>query len=556
MRRRFKHIWLAAPLALAVFATLAAGPCVEHRALENGLAGFMVTVKQASGPASGSGTAADPYAYTSGDVTLTFDAEAFDQHGMVMEDFEGEVALRITPGELAFPGDVVAFSHGRVQDATVRVRKVFGRVNLWLEDVRWVSGTDEHIGVYIFGGPEPDEYYDLHHAEGTWATGTSNTVHFADPTLRQVQKDDWLENIDYSSLAGNFVEVECHRDEDGDGTVEEDEHGWLVVTGVYSEGFYVTDVTDAGHGYNHLYAYNYSYPEGLEVGYRLDRLIGTATDFSGCTQVGFPAWTAAMNADKDPEPFRVQDLDALIPPAPITRAVCDEEASASTEHLCGHSKYNWVMEALESARVRLENVRAPDVLVNCDFNSNLEIPFTDPEGSAAKEVTCRDACLERDGQTAIIAREVVADNAVLRELTTSPCTSDSDCASGKCGMFDDEAGPDYSGICRLTCPWQASIETIRPYCIELRISDDHVCTELSTMRQYGQWVVSLDDGQGPMINVLSQEALVNYDPEAPENLGRSIPFLQGNLQQVRAARPRWIVLIGMLPADVPDEMKP
>jgi hypothetical protein len=76
------------------------------------------------------------------------------------------------------------------------------------------------------------------------------------------------------------------------------------------------------------------------------------------------------------------------------------------------------------------------------------------------------------------------------------------------------------------------------------------------MHQFGQWVVALDDGAGPLINIMTRETLVEYNPAAEANLGAHIDYLQGNLRQVRAARPRWMLLVGQLPGDVPDNLKP
>ncbi len=557
MKHYKKALFAGIPLAFLLLVSLAAGPCVEVRDLNNGLSSFRVTITDISGPSSGEGTAVNPYAYYTGDITLTFNAEAIDKRGQVMQDFNANVALRVTPGELSFPGSRVTLANGQVQGATVQVRKVFGRVNLWLEDIAWVQGENDHVGIYIFDNPEPDDYYDLHHAEGSWAAGTSNTIHFEIPTLAQLQFDPWIEQNDESSLAGNFVELMTRATETDQGCT--DKPGDLVVTGIFNSGFYVTDLGDQSP-YRHLYVYNYSYPDDLLVGDRLDRLAGSAADFSGCTQISFPAWTRAMDCSKNAETYRIEDLDAMVPPSLITTAMCLEESGVSDEHMCAHSKKNWTMEDLEGSRVRLENFRMPDVFIECDYNGDLQIPFTDVEGTLAKEVACRDNCLKRDGAVAITTKTAVATPAVLQAISENTCSVDTDCpatTSGlqKCGNWEGEE-QDYTGICRTVCPWEETIEGIRPNCVDVRVGPELVCAELSTMRQYGQFVVSLDDGAGPLINIVTKESLVEFIPDAQQNLGVTIPFAQGNLQQVRAARPRWIVYIGKLPGDSPEVMKP
>jgi hypothetical protein len=78
------------------------------------------------------------------------------------------------------------------------------------------------------------------------------------------------------------------------------------------------------------------------------------------------------------------------------------------------------------------------------------------------------------------------------------------------------------------------------------------------MESFGQWavvllfdlVVNLFELHGFQISLITREMLVTYDPSAQENLGRAIPYLQ-----VRAARPRWLVLVGHGPNDVPPDLQ-
>ena len=80
--KRLKKILIAGvPLAILLIISMAAGPCVETRDLQNGLSTFKVHVTGVSGPSSGSGTLDDPYVYHSVDGTLTHDAEAGDKRG-------------------------------------------------------------------------------------------------------------------------------------------------------------------------------------------------------------------------------------------------------------------------------------------------------------------------------------------------------------------------------------------------------------------------------------------------------------------------------------------
>jgi hypothetical protein len=210
--------------------------------------------------------------------------------------------------------------------------------------------------------------------------------------------------------------------------------------------------------------------------------------------------------------------------------------------------------------VRLDNVHATDLYLDCDFNSDLELPLISTDNP--EEYACRDACLKHDGLTPLTVKRVRAKPETLWAISTEGrCDSDTDCASGRCGGWTDADKLDH--VCRVTCPWEADIADIRPNCMLLTVKPEFVCSELSTLEQFGQWGVALPadpladppEIHGPQISVISRETLVTYDPTAQENLGRSIAILQGNLRQVRAARPRWLVIVGHGPNDVPPEIR-
>ncbi|RMG16565.1 MAG: hypothetical protein D6729_10625 [Deltaproteobacteria bacterium] len=70
---------------------------------------------------------------------------------------------------------------------------------------------------------------------------------------------------------------------------------------------------------------------------------------------------------------------------------------------------------------------------------------------------------------------------------------------------------------------------------------DPTCSELSGYETYGQWAVTLDEGAGPKINVLTREGVPEFDPLDPANQGILID-VSGNLRHSLPARPRWVVL--------------
>lgn len=577
MKTTTKFVTFAALLASALLA-LAAGPCVEERDLENGLGHFRVSISQITGATGGDGTIEDPYDFPDNDVTFRFNVAAYDKRGQIMDGQGGRMSYDGNAVVMAHPGlnlsvsrvpyelmPRLEFAAGKVEGAEISVAALYGRAVIGVKEVEVLE--KEAVQGQLMQLPQ-------YETVGSHASGVSHNIYFDKPTLHNIQYSDRVFeqlDIDYSNLFRNFVEIDCRIDEPGV-NLPDDDHGKLVVTGIFNAGFFVTDLAGVDDGYNHLYVYSYSYPENLEVGDRLDRLVGTSQDFSGSTQISFPAWGRAADQNHDPEPFRVVDLDAAVPPAMLTRAMCEEDSSASSSHLCGHSKQNWIMENLESARIRLENLRTPDYYANCDYNSDGEIAF---EGS---EDNCRDACLKR-GTTIVVKEYLASEDALTGQgsIAANPCLNHNDCPSGQCGGHpggycegDEDCSPYESctmigssrhcvqddGMCRTVCPWEAAIDGIRPNCVELDTASQFICSELSGLRQWGQWVVGLDNGSGPLLNLITQETLVNFDPTLPEHLGMTIEYLQGNLQQKRAARPRWVVMAGLGEADSPPIMRP
>ena len=66
----------------------------------------------------------------------------------------------------------------------------------------------------------------------------------------------------------------------------------MIVTRISQSGFYATDLNDTpGRLYLGVYAFNFSAPPGMRVCDRLKTFTGTASEFFGFTQLGYPTWT-------------------------------------------------------------------------------------------------------------------------------------------------------------------------------------------------------------------------------------------------------------------------
>ena len=169
--------------------------------------------------------------------------------------------------------------------------------------------------------------------------------------------------------------------------------GDLVVTGIEAAGFFVTDIAEPASQYAgnfaSIYVYNYSYPDGLQVGDHLESITGTVQEFSGATQLTFPSWVRKEG------PPRTEDLP---PPTLITTQTCGAPAGGDNALLCGYDTTNLDMESLEGGLVKVENVRAPTKWVDCDLNqdgyvSNFDASCTPgDERTVCKELYCKSAC--------------------------------------------------------------------------------------------------------------------------------------------------------------------
>jgi len=247
---------IAAALALA-----AASTC--ERGFDGGSEGpltFEVDITEGD-----AGTAQSPIPFSSEPIELGLDIRAVDRDGELADWFEGTVHLDVAPrGRLARgegrPPEEVTLSGGVAEGVPVHVERLHGDCSIWVEDV----GTEE----------EP----------GSWATGLSPTIRVADPTIRNVQETDLYLS---SALKGDFLEVNL------EGRI-------AVVTGVFPDGFYVTDTSEEGYLWSAAYAYTHSRPD-VELGDRIAALSGTADEFYGFTELGFPSWRTEGTADL-PEP--------------------------------------------------------------------------------------------------------------------------------------------------------------------------------------------------------------------------------------------------------------
>ena len=198
-------------------------------------------------PQSGAfGSASEVVAFE-GPHTFRFDLRAVDHEGMLDSSFSGDLHLRVRPNGELMGDEYVAMVDGVAEGVEVSVAGVHGEVQIWFEDV----AQDK---------------------SGSYATGLSPSIFVAQPTIRNMQEFD---DVEANALEGDFVQL---RAEDRD----------LVVTATSNDGFYVTDLDDSA--WNSLFVFTHSAPHGVYPGSRITKLDGTAEEFFGLTELGFPSY--------------------------------------------------------------------------------------------------------------------------------------------------------------------------------------------------------------------------------------------------------------------------
>jgi hypothetical protein len=288
--------------------------CVEHLP---GIEGTQSLFVQLIGPAD-PGTPEQPLPDDT--RTITVKVTALDEDNAVDATFSGDVDVHVqflgglTPELGSPPLERITLVEGESAEVDIDLPPVFGPTFLWIED----------------GG------------EGaTYATGTSDTLWYRDPYVRDVstpEDETALDALESSPLELKQVNVTASQ---------YGPSGRLVVTGVYAQGYTVSDsqcADDSGTppcvtgNYDHVLIFTFSRPRdergrSLAVGQFIDGFTGAVQEFNGLTEIGFPQTFVAAD-----EP--VVDPAAVPAPSVIQEAWLSDEIE---------------MERRESSLVAVEN---------------------------------------------------------------------------------------------------------------------------------------------------------------------------------------------------------
>jgi hypothetical protein len=272
----------------AVALALVAAACVEELPPLEGTTSLRIDLAQPVDPGAPDARLGDA------ERTLELTATALDTRGEIDIDFSGDIDVYVhflgslTPRIGSPPLVVARIDKGVSGPIALELPRVYGPSFLWLEHAR---------------GDEP-----------TFATGTSPTLWYREPFLVDVSRpedESALDALERSPLEGKEVRISDSQ---------YGAAGRMVVTGVYAQGYTVSDVQcqdeDAAPpcttgDYDHLFIFTFGRPsiEGggtVRTGHVVTRVSGGVLEFNGLTELGFPTTQVAdrtIRRELLPEPF-------------------------------------------------------------------------------------------------------------------------------------------------------------------------------------------------------------------------------------------------------------
>lgn len=269
----------------AVLALLALAGCVENEGHPHETTSLKVTV---TAPAD---LGAPDRRLAAGLAEVDLSVSALDENGRVDSRLSGTIDVYIqTLNALSDVPVKLTMTSGMGMGRVALPKIIFGATYLWLEDG---SGDSSRVP--------------------TWATGTSPTLWFREPLLADISTPDltgtpssWLRR---SPLEGKQVRISGSA---------HGAAGKLIVTGVYADGFSVSDVDCTSRPcvadpFAHVYVFSFSRPidvkgRPVQVGQTLKSFEGGIAEFNGFTEVNFPVQEIAdPNSDTTllPDPVNI-----------------------------------------------------------------------------------------------------------------------------------------------------------------------------------------------------------------------------------------------------------
>ncbi len=236
-------------------------------------------------------------------VTFTVDIEALDANGNLDTSFTNHyVRASVVPGAVlsvtgpGANGRNALLTNGQAKGMQIAILEAYGDARIWIEDVGYVpadplrqpppqcaNGIDDNKNGKTDYPVDPGCYAANDDTEdgGTYASAVSDNVYFEYPRIADVRG---INNGGITPFNNQQVQIDTEW-------VAPNAGGGVVVTGVGSAGFFVTDVSSSNPAYTSVYAYNYTAPPIMLPCDRLITFGGTGGDFFGFTELNYPTWS-------------------------------------------------------------------------------------------------------------------------------------------------------------------------------------------------------------------------------------------------------------------------
>jgi hypothetical protein len=287
------------------------------------------------------------------------------------------------PDESAIAGTNVRLTNGEIRGLRAKIVGAFGDTRIVAQDAGFVpappgkiaacaNGADDDGNGFADWPRDPNCLFlnDDSEAPVVGTAGTSAPIPFDFPRIRDVQ---------FGAISPFLAKQVVFRGDDRR----------LVVTGIVSNGMYVTDLDEPTGNSNAIFVFNFNAPFGVRVCDRLERLSGNVADFFGQVQLGTPGWIV--------DPWRPAEAPCPIPDF----TDIDGVAAKNAEVLEGLESRLVVVKApvigTHFGRDRVELIDGEPVpsegRSNCDLNGDGVVGFNRNRGGFDDaEKRCNDAC--------------------------------------------------------------------------------------------------------------------------------------------------------------------
>jgi hypothetical protein len=332
--------------------------------------------------------------------------EAHKPDGGIDTAFNGAVRISTKPGTVKTvtgpntSGRNVFLKEGVATDVTVGLVGAYGNTRVLVDDVGYTpveptrnpppacsDGLDNDGDHRVDFPTDPGCAFANDDTEepGSFVGGASPTIFFVLPRIADVR------GVFQGGAATAFPHEQIALDTGYDPDKNRFEHS-VVVTRIASDGFYMTDIDDP-RGYSSIYAFNFNTPPLLRVCDRLTTMTGTASDFFGFAELGFPTWATEEYDPKQrpclvPEPF-------VFTPAGLADVATKLKNQSALVRVITKDNLSVHVGSHFGAGLPGPDLKMTDDATNCDFNQDGKLDFTkDPEMTCAANCTADLECTE------------------------------------------------------------------------------------------------------------------------------------------------------------------